>query len=480
MYRSHSHWLVPAMMIQLTITGAGVWIEMGGVTRAAAAEDSAVWELQPYRIGVLLVADWSPAWSDDRLTRYVRCLHDRAAVEVGHTWQVSVTSASLPLRRVLLSANSPQQIPRIRELLESYRGFDKIVVVFLRMSGEGGSLQAWELDWASHRWSVGPRREGIRSADVPLAAFEMMADAVSPLAVVTLASGSRVMLRERAALLPMRNPRRSTVRTGSVFEVFARNSVSADRPSGAPILLVVEKCEDHVITCKVMAGGRNPMESLPPDAWVAVGLRVRHAETTFRLLLTSGYQAQPLTGCDVWLADRVDGTGVFAGHVSPRGEVVLPGQGGVQWLQVKVGTVTLLNHAVLVGAESLQIIRSDVTPQTLWEAAVLAECRDDVAELLALRDTFLARHQHRLHTGQDAAAVALWEEMRTVIQPRVEKLNVEIRRRRGQTLPDEPHPDDPFGPQWQELVSQLSQLELQSAVRKEAAPAAVEKDDAGK
>ena len=477
MQRALSSRIALVMMVNVTVTLTSLLTEVGGLSFAAAADDSTVWELKPYRICALLVADWSPAWSDEQLAQYARAIQRRGSVEIGRPWQLSVTAAPLPLRRTFLSATSPEQIPHDSELLESYRDVDKVIVVFLRMSGVGDAMQAWELDWASKRWSVGGLRHGIRQSDVTHAAFEMLSDAVSPLAMVKLASGARVVLRERAALLPTRNPRRQMVRNGSVFEVVMRDSDSGDSLLESPILLVVEKIDDQGIACRATVRGKNPWESLPPDAWLAVGVRARHANTTFRLMLADGPDTGPLTGCDVWLADRLDRSGVFAGHVSSRGEVNVPSQGSVQWLHVKVGSITLFSYPVFVGAESVQTIRSNLSPNVLLESAVLTNCRDDVAELIALRDTYVVRHQHRIEAGREAEAATLWDEMRNVIKPRAEGVSEEIRNRRHAIMSSGSSRDDRCGPHWTELSSQLSELERQVAAETKASPEPVESGD---
>ncbi len=149
----------------------------------------------------------------------------------------------------------------------------------------------------------------------------------------------------------------------------------------------------------------------------------------------------------------------------------------VQWLHVRVGSITLFSYPVFVGAESVQTIRSNLSPNVLLESAVLANCRDDVAELIALRDTYVVRHQHRIEAGREAEAATLWDEMRNVIKPRAEGVSEEIRNRRNAIMSSGSSRDDRFGPHWTELSSQLSELERQVAAETKASPEPVESGD---
>ncbi len=109
MYQGSYKWLaVTAWVVSMIMARDARSLAMDTVQQAGNLDgESDVWELKPYRIKILLVPDWSPAWTDQRLERMARTIHERVAVEIGRPWQITVEAAPRPLRRIALNWNTP-------------------------------------------------------------------------------------------------------------------------------------------------------------------------------------------------------------------------------------------------------------------------------------------------------------------------------------------------------------------------------------
>ncbi len=431
---------------------------IGLVPGSVQAEESSVWELKPYRIQVLLVPDWATQWSEHRLDELSEYLMRRAEVEIGQPWRLDVRPAPAAVRRAVLAASSPARLKSVDQLLARYRDCDKVIVMLLKSdSGFRGAL-AWEFDWASRRWCVGRRFRATNSVGVQEALFASLDLVFSPLGLVKLASGQRVVLRGRAALLNVRNARRKKVKEGSLFEVVRRDGATPVTAAENAILLVVEEIGEQGIRCRIVTRSKNPLEQTAPESWIAVQARVIHTSTEYALTCDQANSVAPLTQCEVWVAQRRSDRGALAGCLDADGKIVLPATGKAAWLNVRVGAVTLRQYCVIAGVHPQQTINTHLTHPHLLHAAALALCRDDVAELVTLHDTYRVRYRHRLDASRDQDAKALLEEMHELLKPRTEQLLETIRQRRNKVIAIDAGEAERFTRQWTELMATLNKL----------------------
>ncbi len=427
-------------------------------------DDASVWELKPYRIQALLVPEWTPDWSDQRLAEISQAVVRRAQVEIGRPWQLDVRPAPLAIRRSVLASPSPPDLKNVASLFEPYRDYDKVILVMLRVDSLFRGAVAWEFDWASKRWSVGRRFTVAGFQEVDRAVFESVYSVFSPLGVVKMASGQRVVLRQRAALLRVRNHRRAQVKVGGLFEVLRRDRGDSMPNAEDATLLVVEEMSEQAIRCRVVSKSGNPLERTAADRWIAVQARVTHTGTEFVLTAIHAGTIEPLTQCEVWVSDRRGDPGKLVGCPDAAGVVVLPATGKLQWLKIKVGAITLRDYCVVAGARPRQIIQTQLTRAHLQHAAVLAAGRDAVAELVTLRDVYQARYQHRLDGGRDADAKALLSEMHERLKPRAEALLESIRQQRNAVIAVDADETSRFAGPWAELTGTLNKLAEPQAV----------------
>ena len=305
---------------------------------------------------------------------------------------------------------------------------------------------------------MGEQRWTLDGSGAEQAAFEALAASVSPLGVVKLAGGQRVTLRVRAALLPVRNPRRPPVQVGSWFRVTPRDNASVPQTADRALFLVVEKIDDQGTVCKLIADGVNPLEISSTDKWVAIGLRAHHDKTMFRLMMTDGDHAKPLVNCCVWISESPEQQGAILGYPSPAGEISAISNGMVRWLHFRVGAVTVGSVGVFPGNQPRETVHTGISSSLLVHASTLAVCRDDVAEVVLRNDTYLARADHRVDAGRPDQAAALGEEREKIIRETALALLDRVRTRRNEIATSLPGESERFASQWAQLISTLDAL----------------------
>ena len=105
---------------------------------AARGAEVPPWELQPYRLHVLLCADASPAWSLERLSELARSLEQRSAVEYGRVWQMTVDVAGPQVRQSVLIAADGERSQDVERFLVCDETVDKWIVILLRIGRRTG------------------------------------------------------------------------------------------------------------------------------------------------------------------------------------------------------------------------------------------------------------------------------------------------------------------------------------------------------
>jgi hypothetical protein len=278
------------------------------------------------------------------------------------------------------------------------------------------------------------------------------------LALVKQMETDRVVLRPRAGLLPARNIRRKMVAAGSVFQIAVRVE-QAERDSILPdSFLVVEDIDDRGLQCRWVSRFKNPLDERTAADWIAVGARPTRPATEFQLVRDDRGAPKPFAGCDVWSANAVDDPGQFIGRADNDGRVVVSGDGSVRWLRMMLGAVSLESRPVLPGWQARQVIGSQVNAQTLQTATALSDCRDDLLELTALRETYLARCKFREDAGRVDDAAELRKELQTLLEEQVSQLKDRFRQRRNRVAVSGSDGAQRWQREWTELMQTLELL----------------------
>ena len=284
-WRSIRVWLVSAVVIP---AWAGLDTRSDLLTWSGAsavwAAEAPIWELQAYRVRVLLCADESPLWTNTRLEGLTRDIARRGVAEFGRVWRMTIEAATADVRRAALRAGNTTRLD-VPSITAANDETDKWIILTLRAAAGEPTVEAYEYDAASRRWHRGPLRTIGPWNRLDHAVFESLADVVTPLAMVKTSVDDRVVLRLRGGLLPIRNPRRPLAEVGSIFHLAARDALSDGDARLPDAYLVVEKVDGHLLECRGIGALPNLAGDDAADRWVAVGARSLHPATEFTLTM---------------------------------------------------------------------------------------------------------------------------------------------------------------------------------------------------
>ena len=160
-----------------------------------SAEDP-IWELQPYRVRVLLCADESPLWTNTRLTALMRDIERRSVAEFGQRWQLTVEVATDEVRQAAAACgqyNGAEPADAGRRWPRRHRRADTPYAP--SSLGRTDRVNACTYDVASHGWSRGPQHSVGTWNHLTYAVFESLAEAVTPLAMVKSIANEKCVLR---------------------------------------------------------------------------------------------------------------------------------------------------------------------------------------------------------------------------------------------------------------------------------------------
>ena len=96
---------------------------------ATWAAESALWELQPYRLHAILCADTSSAWSAAKLSELASNIEQRCTAEFGRVWQMTVEVAGPEIRSAALAAADHGTPQDVEQFLVRDGSVDKSMVV---------------------------------------------------------------------------------------------------------------------------------------------------------------------------------------------------------------------------------------------------------------------------------------------------------------------------------------------------------------
>jgi hypothetical protein len=390
------------------------------------------------------------AWDDARRRSLADGVVARCYAEFGQAWHVSAEAAA-PEQCVLMErAVDSGTLEALESLAESDTDRDKWILLVVRVVGPGPSLVAVEYDLASRRWSDGPVRQIDDWQRLEPLAFESLADVCSSQALVKSVTGPQIILRLRGGLLPVQNPRRAAGGVGSVFEIVGKRTRTFAR---------VERRDGHLLECRIVGQPLPDQPASEAKGTMAVQVRALHTSTEMAFHLDAGDTRSPLVGCEVWTSRQRNETGQFVGRTDVLGRVqAVRDDSGVVWLHLRQGPVVLESLPVVPGYCQTQRIVSHVRPESLQVAELLALCSDDLAELVALRETIRARVKAREAASQTDQANALDQAGKELLAQRVDALHLTWQRRKsraeqliGTELPS-------VAAAWKQLIGELNAL----------------------
>ncbi len=385
---------------------------------AAPASAQTVWELTPYRVGVIVAAGSTPELTSGLQADLKKDLTRRADALIGAAWKVSLVDMPAGLESAMVSdlqAVTTDSLPQ--EWLDSEQ-FDKIMLVAVLPGPVGHRVAARELDVRTRTWSTVVSVPVWHLAKLRDAAFWAMQSAFAPLAQIAAVDPDtkEVILRLRAAGFPARDPSFVPARPGDLFQPVIRYNERSGRLRGVnPIpwtLLTVEKVNPSGLSCKLHTGLRTPLSGRRRGRVEQLALGVIPPGKPTRLELHSRTDAsQVLAGYDVYSHPPDSKATELLGRTDRQGSLMIePGGHPLRVLLVKHGGEFLARLPLVPGidAEVAAGIAND--DQRLEVEGFIKGIEEELIDLVTRREVLKALIQKRIEEKQfDEADKLVWE-----------------------------------------------------------------------
>jgi len=435
-------WLSPCASAQPEAPPAEVAAAEKSPPVDAKAPAEPIWELQPYRLGLLLAVDAKahlPADAAAAIERRLRQLTDNL---VGARWEWTQIAAPAPqLRHKLLTVFGDVQLT---ELPAALAQADKVLVVAVDEQQGVFRVRAREWDTAARQGSTVVERIATTAGQLPDQAFRAVAEAFSPLALIETVQGSKVALRLRGGELPLRDASRRWVSKGSVFRPVVRRLDSLGRTERDEVaaipwtFLLVQDAGPSALSAQLHSGIRSPLSTSRRGRMQQLALAVGKpaGQTTLALVSADG-QARPLEGYDVLIRNPDETTPRWIGRTDYRGQVAVPaGTHPLQILSVKHGEQLLARLPCSPGLtprESAELVDDDARLEAEgWVAAV----QETLVDAVTRRSLLVAQIDARLKAGDNDQARRLLDELRRM--PSRQQLLFEVEQQQQRLTANQP------------------------------------------
>jgi hypothetical protein len=409
----HSIFHTPKLLGWLAVAAA-MWT---GVGHAADVAD--VWEGQPYRIEARLAIDAPGDLADQLAADLPAYLNDRVHTSIGIVWRLKTELATGPLRHKLLGGVDQFTA---EDVADAAPDEDKRLLLTVRATPWGYELAAREYDRYVQRWGTTIRRTTRQRDALAEQLFDLARQAVAPLAHVRPdpSDPQQVVFELRGSDLLPSGSDFVWAQPGDVFQPILRRTTRdgllvsggvADMPW--TFLEVIEPPAGAVqpigrirsATQRPLGVRRGRVEQ------VAIGLRNDPGEST--LELQSRVESDKrLVGYEVF-AQNVDEKPMRPlGASDAAGEVtVSPDKSAVQMVFVKSDGVFLARLPIVPGAATRVAVPLPDDDMRLRVAARLAAFREDMIDLVARRNIFMARVRQEIEERNFDRARVLLESL---------------------------------------------------------------------
>jgi hypothetical protein len=381
---------------------------------SAPAADDRGWEFQPYRIRAVLAIDAPGGVSQQLAEELPRYLMRRADAAIGLLWSFEIELAQGELRHRLFSdvaasgIEPPDDLPSDR---------DKLLLLAVRGTPAGFILTAREFDSYVQRWGMPIRSECRQEQALPEQLFALAWHTVAPLAQLELDPDDEqgVRLLPRGAALVRPNSGTPLIKPGDLFlPVLRRTSRSGEVMEGGIQVLpwtYVEVAANNgeSIFGQIHSGNRRPfgVRRQGRVEQVALGLRAEPADTVLRLHSRT-VPDKPLVGYEIF-AQKPSQEGVERLGTTDRAGTlaVPPGESRVRMLYLKNGGQVLARLPIVPGTErEISVPLPDDDPRLAAEAK-LAALREELIDVVARRNIFMARARQKIKSSEFDAAQKL-------------------------------------------------------------------------
>jgi hypothetical protein len=389
-----------------------------------AAGPAKYWDIESYRIHAVLAIDAPGEQADQLAAELPPCLEARAAAALGALWRLELELAAGPVRHRLLSGMNEATES---DLLDATTAEDKQVWLTVRATPWGYELAAREYDRYVQRWSATIRSRTRQRDALPEQLFALVRRVVAPLAQFHLDPDHNdlVVLAMRGASLPRRSGDFQWVEPGEVFLPILRrttregelveNGIQAVPWTYIEVIGSDDSPPDRgEITGRVQSGTRRPLGVRRRGRIEQVAIAMRaDPRTTVVGLRSRTDSAKPLVGYEVDVqSTEAPATRRLVGLSDNRGEVCIePGPTPILLLYVESGGELLARLPIVPGVDDrLDVPLVDDDPR-LRASARLAAMREDLVDLVARRNIFMARVRQEIEEKNFSRARELLESL---------------------------------------------------------------------
>ncbi len=410
-----------------------------GWVAVTPAVGQSVWELTPYRVEVYVTFLPCPTFTPRLQTQLPSDLVERTDALIGAPWDLAVTAAPPDLRQEMLDGLEKLTFDPIPE---SWQEFDKVIFLTIGPKTAGYRVTARELDVRTEVLREVVRRDVWHPAKLGDAAWDAMFEAFAPLARIDSVEGKQVVLRMKAAALPVRDKQLALVEPGDVFEPIVRYNDRDGNPRRITAIpwtfLTVQAVSPQRVDCLVHSGMRTPISSRRRGRvqQLALGV-VPPSRPSLLTLQTRAEPKQPLVGYDVYARAPDSKEAVLIGRTNGYGQVsVPPVENPLRVLVVKHGGALLARLPVVPGLQpelSAELANDD---DRLAVEGFITGVQEELVDLVTRRQVLLVRAKTRLEAGKHEEARELIEELQEL--PPADRFLRLIDARRKRALSTDP------------------------------------------
>lgn len=384
---------------------------------SSVASSQTVWEIDPYRIQVLLAVEPGAGLTPRFERELQRGLVDRTDLLVGAAWILEAAPADVRLRHAILhhlDTLSPESLEIANAKL------DKLVLLAISSDSAGYRVSARELDLRTRLWGTLVTLSVAQLAAVHDAAFDALCAAFAPLATVSETDPARktVALRLRAGALPPRDPTLTFSQPGSVFRHMMRyndRDGNLQRVLVVPwTYLVVAEVAGPAVTARAHSGVRSALSGRQRGRVEQLALGVTPPKAGSQLKLQSRIEPhQPLEGYEIYsytpdsretrLLGRTDRDGLLS---------IPPGDHPLRLLLVKSGGALMAKLPFVPGLESVSEAEVPDDARRLEVEGFVTGLQEMLVDLVAQREVLMHRVRVRIKSGKLDEAQALFDQLR--------------------------------------------------------------------
>ncbi len=405
---------------------------------ADRAHSQTLWELSPYRIGLLVGIEQTPEMTGACRADLLRALLQRAEAYVGAPWQLQVEPVDHTLQEKI-SRHIEQLEPA--DVEPQQLAYDKVWVLGISTLPDGLRIAARDFDCRTRRWGVAVVRrlqQPVRLAD---AAFQSLVDAFAPIARFEVDAEGVIRLHPRAAALAARDAGIGQAKAGDLFLPLLRRNDRQGNPVPDGIravpwtFLVVRKAtKGGSLQCELKSGLRRPLSRRVRGRIEQLALGVPARPLPVRLVLRSRADPpQPLVGYDVYVQDGESDRVVELGRSGPTGVVVVPaGPRPLRTVLIKNGDQLLARLPVVGGYQPVVVAQLPDDAVRLDVEGFVQRLRDNLVDTVAQREILIARVDKQMAADQLEAARVTLDRLQTL--PTREEFARRIAQHRQRTL----------------------------------------------